>query len=52
MYTSLYVVDRPLLAVENRTMWYFLKGKTPHHMHKKTTNMPYTTTSPITHQLV
>ena len=26
--------------------WYFLKGKTPHHMHKKS-NMPYTTTSPI-----
>ena len=23
--------------------WYFLKGKTPHHMHKKS-NMPYTTT--------
>jgi len=46
IYTSLYVVDRPLLAVENRTMVLSQRQNSTSSWHKKS-NIPYTTTSPI-----
>lgn len=45
IYTSLYAVDRPLLAVENRTMVLSQRQNSTSYAQKS--NMPYTTTSPI-----
>ena len=45
IYTSLYVVDRPLLAVENRTMVLSQRQNSTSYAQKNL--MPYTTTSPI-----
>jgi len=44
IYTSLYVVDRPLLAVENRTMVLSQRQNSTSYAQKNL--MPYTTTSP------